>query len=339
MKPRISLRDIARHLRLSHTTVSLALRHDPRITKTTRDSVTKAAVRLGYQRDAVVSDLMSRLRTIRTSGKHDTLGFMTAWPTRNGWQESANHRRFFNGAQQRAQEAGYGLDEFWLGETGMTPNRMTSILRARGIRGLVVQSLEKPNGSLSLKWAHFACVTKGLTVTHPRLHRVISSHYDDMQLAVRRLGKRKYRRIGLVLGENHSLRVDRAWHAAYLLHQNDIEAADRVPALILREEHGFDVFRHWLAQHRPDCLLFVDQPVPEWLKRLEISVPAQIGMVHLDWFPELGAMAGIDSDPEAVGVAAIDLLVGQLHAHEYGIPNREKVVEVLGRWVPGDSIR
>jgi hypothetical protein len=49
-------------------------------------------------------------------------------------------------------------------------------------------------------------------------------------------------------------------------------------------------------------------------------------------------MAGIDSDPEALGVAAIELLVGQLHAHEYGVPLREKVVEVMGRWVPGRTL-
>jgi hypothetical protein len=39
-----------------------------------------------------------------------------------------------------------------------------------------------------------------------------------------------------------------------------------------------------------------------------------------------------------LGGAAIDLLVGQVHAHEYGVPSREKVVEVMGRWIPGKSI-
>ena len=35
----------------------------------------------------------------------------------------------------------------------------------------------------------------------------------------------------------------------------------------------------------------------------------------------------------------LDLLVGQLHAHEYGIPAREKIVAVNGRWIAGTSLR
>jgi len=39
------------------------------------------------------------------------------------------------------------------------------------------------------------------------------------------------------------------------------------------------------------------------------------------------------------GAEAVDLLVGQLHAHEYGIPRREKVVSVSGTYqsIPPNS--
>jgi LacI family transcriptional regulator len=339
MGPRISIRDLARHLGVSHTTVSLALRNDPRILLKTRRSVARAASALGYKRDAVISDLMAHLRTIRTDSIQATLGFLTAWHTRDGWRESANHRRFFAGVTARANDLGYMLGEFWLREPGMTPERMTSILRARGIRGLVVHSLEQPNSRLSLKWEHFTSVTKGLTVSQPRLHRVISSHYDDMQMVIERLSERGYRRVGLVLGEAHSLRVGRAWLASYLLHQNDVEPGRRVPALILKKSGAFKLFGRWLHTHEPDCLLFADQPVAQWTQELGLRSPKDIGLAHLDWSPDMKPMAGVDSDPEVLGAAAIDLLVGQLQANETGIPQREKVVEVLGRWVAGSTIR
>ena len=59
MKPRPSLRDLAAELGLSHTTVSLALRRDPRIPAATRQRVEKAARASGYQADATVSILMA----------------------------------------------------------------------------------------------------------------------------------------------------------------------------------------------------------------------------------------------------------------------------------------
>jgi LacI family transcriptional regulator len=338
MPARVSLRDIAAHARVSHTTVSLALRNDPRILPGTRKKIAKIAGTLGYRRNAVLGDLMAYLRTLKTHPTHSTLGFVTAWPTRDGWRQAANHRRFFAGVQSRAGELGYSIDEFWLREKSMTPSRMTGILRARGIKGLIAHSLPESVGRLELHWQHFACVTKGLTVASPAVHRVVSSHYDDMQLVLAKLKQKGYQRLGLVLGKSHDLRVGRAWLASYCLHENEIAPRARIPALLYPQPDAA-LFTKWFKAHRPEVILFADQLVPQWLTELGLTAPRHIGLVHLDWSPEYAPMAGIDSDPEALGVAAVDLLVGQLHAHEYGIPRREKVVEVMGRWVAGSTIR
>lgn len=337
MAVRVSLRDIAAHARVSHTTVSLALRNDPRILPATRKKIARLAASLGYQRNAVLGDLMAHLRTLKTRATHSTLGFITAWPTRDGWRHAANHRRFHAGVQSRARELGYGVDEFWLKERAMTPARMTSILRARGIKGLIIHSLPEANGKLDLHWQHFACVTKGLTVAAPAVHRVVSSHYDDMQLVLRKLKQRGYERLGLVLGQSHDLRVGRAWLASYCLHENEIAPSRRIPALLYPQPDAA-LFARWMKAHQPEVILFADELVPQWLAALGPKLKRATGLVHLDWSPEYAPMAGIDSDPEVLGSAAVDLLVGQLHAHEYGIPQREKVVEVMGRWVAGSTI-
>jgi LacI family transcriptional regulator len=337
MPQRVSLRDIAAEAHVSHTTVSLALRNDPRILPETRRRIAKLAETLGYQRNAVIGDLMAHLRTIRMRSSHSTLGFVTAWPTRDGWRQAANHRRFFVGAQTRASALGYTLDEFWLLEKGMTPARMTGILRARGIKGLVVHSLPEPNGRLDLRWQHFASVAKGLTVASPRAHRVVSSHYDDMQLVVSKLKHKGYRRFGLVLSRSHDLRVGRAWLASYSLYGAETDPKFRIPALLYPKPDPV-VFQKWLKRHRPEAIIFADPIVSRWISQLGMTAPRDIGLVNLDWSSEHAPMSGIDSDPESLGAAAIDLLVGQLHAHEYGVPRREKVVEVMGRWVAGRTL-
>ncbi len=338
-KIRVSVRDIAARAGTSHTAVSLALRDDPRITLATRNRIQRAARELGYRPDAVVSSLMARLRTLRTHKVRATLGFITAWPTRLGWSEASNHRRFFVGARRQAESLGYALDEFWLTEPGMNGKRMTEILRTRGVHGLILHSLPAMGGQLDLEWRHFAFVTKGLTVSHPSAHRVVSSHYEDMRLVLSEMDQRLYRRVGLVLDEKMNIRVDRAWLAAFLLHQQGLPEADQVPALVttLAEEEAS--FRSWYAKHRPDAILFCDLRVVQWLENVRVRVPRNVGLVHLDWSRDVSPLAGLDSNPDALGVAATDLLVGQLHANEFGIPVREKIVAVRGRWASGSSVR
>jgi LacI family transcriptional regulator len=339
MESRPSIRDIAARLGISHTTVSLVLRNSPRITAATKRDVRRVARELGYHPDATVSTLMAKLRTIRTTAVRESLGFITAWPRRDGWRDVPNHVRFFDGAKRRALEVGYSLTELWLKEPGMTDRRMTRILRHRGIRGLILLSLPKTGGRLELEWKHFACVTKGLTVEYPPVHRVLSSHYEDMHLMLTELQRRQYRRIGLVLGEALSARVDRAWLASFLVHQNGRGVGPWVPPLITPEEAGEETFVQWFKSHRPDAILFSERPIPKWVARLNLRVPEDVALAHLDWSKHVSPMAGIDSESEIVGEAAIDLLVGQLQANEFGIPKHEKIVTVRGRWVPGSSVR
>jgi len=126
---------------------------------------------------------------------------------------------------------------------------------------------------------------------------------------------------------------------AYLLHQHGLPAGDRVPALILRPGQAAQQFGAWLGLHRPEVVLFTGLPVAAWVAALGLRVPRDIGLVHLDWSAEVAPLAGVDLDVEALGAAAVDLLVGQLHAHEHGVPRREKIVAVSGRWVPDASLR
>ena len=61
--PKSTMRDVAASLGISHSTVSRALRDDPRITAGVRKQVARAAEKLRYRRDTKVSELMAHLRT------------------------------------------------------------------------------------------------------------------------------------------------------------------------------------------------------------------------------------------------------------------------------------
>ena len=63
--PSPSLREIARSLGLSHTTVSEALRKSPRVRPETRMRVLRAAREAGYQPNPLAGALMSEMRRSR----------------------------------------------------------------------------------------------------------------------------------------------------------------------------------------------------------------------------------------------------------------------------------
>lgn len=66
MHPNPSLRELARSLGLSHTTVSEALRDSPRVKASTRERVLKAAREVGYRHNPLAGALMSEMRRSRS---------------------------------------------------------------------------------------------------------------------------------------------------------------------------------------------------------------------------------------------------------------------------------
>jgi hypothetical protein len=52
---------------------------------------------------------------------------------------------------------------------------------------------------------------------------------------------------------------------------------------------------------------------------------------------DLAGCSGIDQNNERVGAAAVDLVVEQLHANAFGVPENPKTVLIEGRWEPGST--
>ena len=69
---KVTVRDIARECGVSATTVSLALRNHPRISKKTKEKVQAAARRMNYTGNPLVSALMTRLGQARKPASPST---------------------------------------------------------------------------------------------------------------------------------------------------------------------------------------------------------------------------------------------------------------------------
>lgn len=341
MPPRPNLKDIAKKAGVHPSTVSLALRDHPRISEEVREQIKAIAHKLGYRVNPLVAALMQNRRTGRAAG-HLVLAYVTNYPTRYGWRPQYHDRPdYFPGAAERAQELGYKLEHFWLGEKGMTSARFCEILTARGIHGLLIGRLPPGQQSMSLLWENFACVTVGMTLREPTLHRVAEDYYSSAVEAMEQMIQRGYKRIGFVFSDaNDSPRVGERWLGAHLQQQLRFRPADRLPPFFYQgEEPHSQLFQKWFKENKPDALLVTHaQPVISWLKEIDVQVPGDVGLATLvNDHPQFGH-AGMNGSAEKLGSLAVEMLVGLLQRGERGVPVDPHEVLLSGDWRDGTTL-
>lgn len=335
---RITLRDVAARAGCHFTTVSLALRSRPGIPETTRVRIRQLADELGYRPDPLLASLASYRHESRTPQFRATLAWITNFPTRTGWRQTELYHDYYRGARERAHELGFELQDFWLRDGRMTPDRATQILTARGIDGLILAPQPGPADAVALEWRRFSTVVIGPSVASPALHMVSPNQYRSMKLVIDQLKARGYRRIGLVMLEASDVRVEHNWLAGYLVMQRVFVPRDRLPALLLPawDEQRFAV---WLRRNRPDVIVTKCSEVAVALPRLGSRVPEDVGTAFLSAAKSSGELAGLDERPLEVGAAAVDFLLTLLRHSERGIPDHPRRLLIEGEWVEGASVR
>ena len=146
-----TLRDIAREVGVTPTTVSLALRNNPRISAPTRRKVRQTAEDMGYRPNAELSRMMASLKTRQNRDVRPVIALVA---------DAARGRSVRGIAQTIAEAAGYGLDLIEISQSGMHAERIAGVLRARGIRGAVLYRINV-DASAAGEWMEdlaFCCI-------------------------------------------------------------------------------------------------------------------------------------------------------------------------------------
>ncbi|MET0262519.1 MAG: LacI family DNA-binding transcriptional regulator [Rariglobus sp.] len=340
---RVVLRDVAIKAGVHLTTAARAMKNDPRVRPDTLERVQTIAKEMGYMPDPMLSALSTYRISSRPSLYHGTVAWITDFPEREGWRvESFNLYRL--GAAEALARHGYLLEDFWLREPRMNGRRLAQILQSRGIRGVLVCPLPSTSGRISLSLENFAAVTFGYTLAKPAVHRVTTSHYENMQLCMRQLYQLGYRRPGFVIWDEISKRVHDQWMAAY----RTPPFADRWDALpilqLLKKPTTFseanrEIFLKWVKTHRPDAVLVVDRHILDWLTEAGYRVPEDIAYVSPSLQESNVEHAGVFETSHDVGRAAGDFLAGMLARGEFGIPEVPRRILLDGFWQLGKTAR
>lgn len=336
------MREIAEKAGVSVMTVSLALRSHARIPQATRDRVRAVAEREGYRPHPYVSALMASLRPSRHRGPDAsaTLAYVYNLP-RPTLSSLVFMKALHRGIMRRAQQLGFGIDLFFRHELGPDRLHLDRVLKARGIRGVIIGPTHGMESGLDyeLDWSHFALATIGFTLRSPQLHRAASFTYHSASSAHRELWRRGYRRIGLVNTPVMHYRVDGNWRAGHFEAQTELTGKVN-PASVLMHE-GHDAFMSWVRRYKPDAVLSNIGEEKEWLEAAGLRVPEDIGLATLSPLEpkRLPLFAGVDQRETALGMTAVDVVVEQLNNNSYGLPEMPRTVMIECTWREGPSVR
>ena len=334
------LKRIADLLGVSKMTVSRALREGTSVDEKLRAKIQETARQIGYQPDSRISQVMSAIRKSQTPVYRETLALV--WTHRRHEKEGPNffYEEIFAGANHRALQLGYKLDEHRLTDQSMSGRVLSRILHTRGIRGVLIAppNSERTHPHVWLDWKKFCCVLIGRSFANANIPRVQPDHYLACVLAIRRLKRLRYRRIGLVLSRSMDERTVRLVRSAFLsFHPLEIKEAGRL--IFTSDLPNPKALAKWMDHAQPDVILTnFENPFPR-PEQLLSSTGAKIDLAALNWSPSQLAIAGIDQQLKLIGGQAIDLLVPRLQNNQLGQEDFAPIVNVPGTWVNGPSIR
>lgn len=329
-----TIRDIAKECGISHSGVSAALRNRRNISTATKRKVLEAAARLGYRTDARLNQLMAYLR----SGKGGASGTNVVWlynvEKEDGIFTESWISGYLAGARKRAEQFGYHLDLIWVRSPKYPPAQISSVLKARGIEGIIVFNPgdDFPR-NIPLDWNNFAVSAIEGHHTGKGFSRVISHTFEGMQEVVTRLTRLGYKRPGLVMGAWINETNDHYWKGGFIDAQDLLEENNRLVPLIA--ENWSAVLSRWINENRPDVIICAERSMLDALTSLGIRVPEDMGLIHLNITEDVPDWSGIDNLHEQLGEAAFDMMVAQINRWETGLRPNPRTMYIQGNWQDG----
>lgn len=339
----ISVRDLAARLGIGRSAVSMALRNHPHISEATRKRVQTEAERLGYRPNAMVTALMSQIRTRRVKRSGETIAFLSAFKTKEDWKEATLNDGTLLGAQARAERLGFRVEPYWLGYRGAEAARVARVLRARAVRGVILGPMPLDLGPVELDWNHVFAVAIGYSFAQQPLDRISHNHFNIMRLCYDSLHRGGHRRIGLAITQESDDRVQHLWLAGFNTSQHLLGGA-QIPPLWL--EHWDDHpdskkrFAKWYREHKPDAVIGMgpDNPL-RWMREARVAVPGRTSYANLDLdYRKQGKVAGVLQNLREAGASAVDWVVAGINRNEHGVPATPKLLMMDSAWSDGPTV-
>lgn len=286
MNKRITIKDIARELNIHHSTVSRALRNDPRVNEKTRDQVLAFAREHGYQ---------TNMNAVQLRGtRNNAIALIVP---------NINHSFFSDVVStltNLAYEKGYVISVFQSNEKYMQEKEIINTIIQHDFAGVIVSIAKDTVNS-----DHFRLLEKfGIPlVFFDRVcediesSKVLINNLEIVFDATEYLISKGYKRIAHITGTTE-INVFRDRHRAYLaaIQKYNLEYKN---ALTVDEDFtvqlGKDIFKEWLnSENRPDAVIsssiHISMGILMEARKHNIKIPENLGLITFGTFMNAEAL-------------------------------------------------
>ena len=351
MSDRISLNDIACKTGFSISTVSLALRNDSRLLPKTRKKIREAAEVLGYRPNPTLASLASNHFRGSSQVRGIPIAYLRFHTTEKMYQLGEN--LILKEVRIHVNRLGYRLEEFDIADF-KDGTHLSRVLFARGVQGVLLAQLLRPDLLVEMDWKPFSVVALGESVgdeisAHLSLNRASVDHFGLVMQAWSKAWDRGYRRIGVALLKHTTLLADdEARFGAVAACQGRDPSQPKIPPFIwTMNEPGFEKrLVDWAREYQPDAILGFNGWILRILQEAGFQVPQKMGFaaLHLRW-------GGVD-DKDFFGQhisgmkemvvermqAAVELLDQQIRHYQHGLDPRARTALIHSEWVEGETL-
>ncbi|MDP4609882.1 MAG: LacI family transcriptional regulator [Opitutales bacterium] len=336
-KKPITQKDIAQHLGLDHSTVSLALRNSKKISEAKRELILKTAAEMGYRVNAAAANLAKHRSTSSEAPVKASLAWLNCWSNPKELLQYREFQLYWEGARETASRLGYSLEEFIV-EKEMTLERVKRIMLARGIKGILLPPHPRRDTFKGIDWNQFSVLRFGRSIQYPLAHMISADQVGNMICAYHEALKRGYRRIGMAGRpmEEHWNNFD----AGYLKAQDLNAEKNRIPIFSMLEKNPLSQlaqFKEWLEAWQIDAIISATGGVSTMLKAANYEIGTDIGLATMSVL-DTSIDAGIYQNSDEIGRVAALSLISQIQDNDTGVPKLFRKTLVQGAWVDGKSL-
>ncbi|GEM_PF-3277009 len=323
---RVTCKTIAASLGVSASTVSRALRNDPRLKDETIEKVKHAAAEAGYQLDPRISKAYTQVLN-RSHSSLQHIALIHNKPTNQQFR-SGPAKAYWTAAVKVSNRLGFAIDMFTLQEVQGKGKRLSEILQHRGIEGLLVCAFYEPDiRSWNIDWDQFSAVAVGSSPQRPTMLKVDTDDYGHGYDLTKTLIKEGARKIGYISSPDQIAHEEHrsaagyrsacdAFHAkAYPIHMVKNRNTDGS----LQEKRQLS---HWFGNGKMDAIVSAAPWVADYLHKTHDLPERRIGFPFRP--PERFKQAQyVDYDPETIVSPALQLLKDQLFSQKKGVTYEE----------------
>lgn len=340
---RITIRDIAKRVGVSHSTVSLCLRNHHSIPEGRRRQVLKVAEEMGYRPDPFLASLAAYRFRNRPHTVQGALVWLNHWEKPEQLRKYREFDLYWRGATKASERFGYRLEEMrWAADSN--PKRIEQILLTRNIRGILIPPQTRMPDWGGFDWGKFSVIRFGMSVRSPDSNLVTADQQRGVLMALKTIHEYGYQRIGLVTGRDYDSRLGGNFIGGFAAAQELFGFKQMLPPLLTDEvlysrdaPKAKRALEKWLKKCQPDAILTTQAQVPAMIRELSLRIPEDIAVAGTTVY-DMPVDAGINQNPEAIGRIAVEMLVALINMNECGEPATPCRILVESTWQDGKSM-